>query len=387
MISDDIMPIFKDYEEEIDSDYFSKGKIFEYLQSHDIVEKDIFSEALLTKDEALRELSLGRILGFMPIEVETFVFRMPLYFMVCFEDGKEDEPIIYSIFELIGNYAKPMDIFAAKKYKYYTNEEMFEALTDMYIMWCIDVIDMVNYIPKVEAVLPDENMNGIMIWHDYVKRCVEHHNYNFTPDYFIYEYNTILEKDGQEPIKFPIKTINELEDQPDWIEITPEDFIEKVSDHIAIKGKFPSDPNGNVVLRWINILIKNPGGVKSFHDENEKIIGEVWFGVSPTMELYVKNLFPEDEYKGKNEWYRLYTGPRMMAFDYKVLKKYRTENNMTQQNVADAVGTTLRTYQKWEKGETTPDCDYLLRLMNWLNIKSPKDATAWRKDWDATEQT
>ena len=43
---------------------------------------------------------------------------------------------------------------------------------------------------------------------------------------------------------------------------------------------------------------------------------------------------------------------------------------MTQANVADAIGTSVRTYQKWESGETTPDGHYLLRLMNWLDIDS-----------------
>ena len=46
------------------------------------------------------------------------------------------------------------------------------------------------------------------------------------------------------------------------------------------------------------------------------------------------------------------------------------ENEKTQQEVADAIGASVRTYQKWEKGETVPDGHNLLRLLNWLQIES-----------------
>ena len=57
-----------------------------------------------------------------------------------------------------------------------------------------------------------------------------------------------------------------------------------------------------------------------------------------------------------------------MVFNHEVLKEYRVYKKMTQKEVADAVGTSVRTYQKWENGETKPDCQFLLRLMNWLEI-------------------
>lgn len=41
---------------------------------------------------------------------------------------------------------------------------------------------------------------------------------------------------------------------------------------------------------------------------------------------------------------------------------------MTQAELASAIGASVRTYQKWEGGETTPDGHHLLRIMNWLNI-------------------
>ncbi len=57
-----------------------------------------------------------------------------------------------------------------------------------------------------------------------------------------------------------------------------------------------------------------------------------------------------------------------MQFDYTILKERRKKLGFTQQEVADAVETTVRTYQKWESGETTPDGHFLIRLLNWLDI-------------------
>ena len=62
-----------------------------------------------------------------------------------------------------------------------------------------------------------------------------------------------------------------------------------------------------------------------------------------------------------------------------VLKINRKRLKYTQQEVADAVGATTRTYQKWESGETTPDGYYLLRLMNWLDIRDVQDVVQYRE--------
>ena len=66
--------------------------------------------------------------------------------------------------------------------------------------------------------------------------------------------------------------------------------------------------------------------------------------------------------------------------DIKKLKTYlknhdeiTEERHMTQAEVAEAIGTSVRTYQKWENGDTTPDGHNLLRIMNWLDIRDVQD--------------
>jgi transcriptional regulator with XRE-family HTH domain len=45
-----------------------------------------------------------------------------------------------------------------------------------------------------------------------------------------------------------------------------------------------------------------------------------------------------------------------MEFDYEALENIIKRGHLTQQQVADAIGAALRTYQKWESGTTTPYC-------------------------------
>jgi len=94
----------------------------------------------------------------------------------------------------------------------------------------------------------------------------------------------------------------------------------------------------------------------------------------PTTSIYALNCWHYDDDE-PDEWYQLYIGPQLMEFDYKKLKLRRTEEKLTQQQIADSIGATLRTYQKWESGTTCPDCRYLLRLMNTLNIQEVQDLT------------
>ncbi|MEN1990513.1 helix-turn-helix domain-containing protein [Paenibacillus hubeiensis] len=84
--------------------------------------------------------------------------------------------------------------------------------------------------------------------------------------------------------------------------------------------------------------------------------------------------YGEDE-DGSDIWYDLYTGPLLMEFDYKVIKDRRVAVGMTQKQLAEAIGASDRTLQKWERGETTPDGHYLLRLMNALDIKELSEIT------------
>lgn len=58
-----------------------------------------------------------------------------------------------------------------------------------------------------------------------------------------------------------------------------------------------------------------------------------------------------------------------MEFSEKLLL-LRTENRRTQQQLADAIGVTLRQYQRFEHGEQKPGFDNLRRLADFYQVSA-----------------
>ena len=166
-----------------------------------------------------------------------------------------------------------------------------------------------------------------------------------------------LEALGKEPV------IYEVEGQPYSSELFFRDG--KI---VEFSGCFPIDEEGNPVLRWTNVMIKNAVKI-SCNQKKSESFATLTVELGPRTVIYGKNFY--NTWK-KDVMYQLYAGPLLMEFDYKGIKRKRKELGFTQQEVADAIGTTVRTYQKWEGGETTPDGHYLLRLMNWLDLPDPQ---------------
>ena len=102
--------------------------------------------------------------------------------------------------------------------------------------------------------------------------------------------------------------------------------------------------------------------------DNITLEKELHIGITPKTKIYMPNIYNDND--GGDMWYPVYFGPLAMEFDKDALKFYRNQIDITQQKLADAVGVQLRTYQKWEKGETIPDGYNLIKLMNYLNIES-----------------
>ena len=51
------------------------------------------------------------------------------------------------------------------------------------------------------------------------------------------------------------------------------------------------------------------------------------------------------------------------------LKRVREKQRITQQEVADFLGVDIKTYERWEKGETDIKCSYLPKIVEFLHIE------------------
>lgn len=144
---------------------------------------------------------------------------------------------------------------------------------------------------------------------------------------------------------------------------------------LEFPGIFPCDEDGNPIMEWISLRIKNAKNIFCTCEKSKK--GILYVQITP--ETVIDAFDVQCELENDDDcWVRAYTGPMATEFDYEALKNYRNVLGLKQQEVADAIGANVRTYQKWESGETTPDGTNLLRLMNWLNIPNVHEVTKWK---------
>lgn len=142
---------------------------------------------------------------------------------------------------------------------------------------------------------------------------------------------------------------------------------------------FPCDAQGRPILRWTNIKVENAKSV-TFSGAMSRA-GTMRIEIQPdtTIHLWGEDNFYDEESEPDDEWHQIYAGPLNMEFNYKALKEFRVARGFTQKEVADAIGANVRTYQKWEGKNSTPDGHYLLRIMNWLQIDDVQDLIFYRE--------
>lgn len=350
----------------VNQKYFDTDKLIEYLNTHEIVGNDVFEAVTIDPDSMPARLAgdLKDKYGYTPIPVETFLRRVPFYFYY----PDDEEKAVTSAW--LGAIVRRVEIQIGKSDEEIEAdlEKMYQALEDILYHFHIAVEDMFAYMGFGGHRLKTDQF---MDWYDYLKLCEQLHWYDFMPEDFLYKYNLALEAAGKEPVIY------------DLVDIALGEYVWRNGNTIEIEGTFPIDSNGKPVMRWIGIILKNPGKIICAVEKNH-VASKMKIELTPRTELYARNLYNNEE-EGER-WYRLYAGPQTMEFDHSVLKRHRQRLNMTQKEVAEAVGATLRTYQKWEIGETTPDSKFLLRLLNWLDIRDVVDATKWNEDWDSVEE-
>lgn len=135
-------------------------------------------------------------------------------------------------------------------------------------------------------------------------------------------------------------------------------------------------------MRWIGIDIRNPKKVECT-DHNGL---ECHMKVMLDPDTVIKILMHEHDEIGNvieeidPEWIQIYAGPQMMSFNYIILKEKRIGAwDILSRKLLSISQANVRTYQKWENGETKPDGYFLLRILNWLDINDIQSLTEWLK--------
>ena len=135
---------------------------------------------------------------------------------------------------------------------------------------------------------------------------------------------------------------------------------------LTFEGRFPCDTEGKPITKWIGLDFENIKSISCTVEKSE--VGQLIVEILPDTQIDARGVY-DKENDDEPGWYNVFMGPKRMSFDYTSLKYYRKQAGYTQAEVADAIGANVRTYQKWENGTTTPDCQNMIRLMNWLDIR------------------
>ena len=346
MLTDNQITTIKTY---VNDEYFDTEKLIKYLNLHDVVGNEIFDyvdrkNRNLNRKEA-HDSSLDDENGYIPVDVDTFVRRIPFYFYAW--DGT-----INTYGETIG------DVLRSKWREIKTGEmsleEIYTALEYLFYEKKISLYDIFNYNTGQTGLVTEEYFFN---WIEYIHFCEQLEWTDIMPDNFIVAYNLAREELGLKPIIFI----------PEW-DMYMEKPYQRYNATLEFEGVFPCDENGNPIMRWIGLKVLNAGKITGGSEKAKH--GHLIIEIKPDTVVYYKDTFDD----GEEFWNQVYAGPLTMDFDYKVLKTRREAMGYSQTAVAEAVGTNLRTYQKWEYGETQPNCYFLLRLMNWLDIPNIQDA-------------
>lgn len=333
----------------VDEAFFDVQKLIKYLNMHDIVGNEVF-QYCLKPDIPDDRITFSKYLydkdGYLPLPVSAFVRRIPFYFYTIDQTQA-----------LKGNSHSLNDILYFKYSHKSTNaemdiEEIYNALEYMFYTLELPLNKIFDYW-KTQS--HGSGKVSFHQWNHYLHLCKGSGNNDYFPGSFITAYNEALEAAGLEPIIYEINDVG-----------CAEAFLRQGS-RLEFEGFFPCDKNGKPIMKWIGIKAKNVNNIS--YKPNPFGRGQLWIEVTPISIIHVLNFFNTDTDK-EDCWYQVYAGPKTMQFDYETLKMYRKDLGLTQQQVADAIDTSVRTYQKWEAGETTPDGHFLLRLLNWLDITS-----------------
>ena len=362
----------------INEDLIDKQILIEYLEKHRLIKNDVFKRcSKLGKAKPFSNSaychSLNSEEGYFPVSRSKFIRRIPFYFFAGESTNVHRHsflgPLLYSA---SGSSEAMEGIYLELEWLFYDLEMP---------------LDIIFGYPSSQLHMPEQkSKKGLFdtsfysrtlfgegskigqvtlfnYWCDYLHICEQLSWTDYTPERFITKYNYALEAVGREPIIYePVRQLGGTY------------FV--IGNHeISCRGHFPCDDDGNPILRWTNIKIRNAKAVTFDADRSRN--GELTIELNPDTTIHLWASVEEVDDDGNDtgqvsnpEWHQIYAGPLTMNFDSTALRTFRLACGMTQQEVATAIGASVRTYQKWEKGETIPDGHNLLRLMNWLQIDS-----------------
>ena len=389
--------------EYVDPDVYDRDELIEYLCGHNIIESEVFKicfkgyHSYRGREERVRIAetvhygspvtpSRTRVrlpdqsTGFYPVDITVFLDRMPFYFFINKTKyrfgGFCELALAYKMYEHSFDFIEKVEENAEFWNSYY------EALEFMFYDAHLTLKDIFTYI-STQTPSSNSRYDLFAKWVRYIKLCLKLGSTDYTPINLLFSLNTLLEANGEDPIIYcPDESMGYNE------------YFERTPGSIIFGGEFPINPEtGEVVKRWLGIWVENEKYIRSrwfmesLDDEEEEnpmdrhyLHCEIEVGLLPETIIYAANIHYDLDIKIPEEytklgryivvWSPVYFGPKLLTFNFDVIKNLREQYKWKQEDVANRIGVNTRTYQNWEAHSTMPDAEKLMRLMNLFNIQS-----------------
>lgn len=374
----------------INPQFFDVEAIINYLNNNSSIKKEIFLGFLTPSSKG--RFYLSYLSAYQETRRDIFIKRIPIYF---YDINLKNElmPTMTDFFDGYARYVThetTFESFEGNENEYppgFTFEPLYKIIDELSDEYSIQIEQVLNYIQQQRGSVGHYEI--FRYWYHYFK-LIKHNPTEedvIFPRNILYSYNVELEKNGLKPIiHFPAT----WEDENEGVYVTYREDNE-----LKIGGFFPIDDNGEPVLKWIGIWTEN---VKSLqyavakkNEFDNQIPIQLEYKMRPALKVSLKfeldsktriflgyrRVIGYDDFLGEDKvreyWALEYCGPALMKLDCSKIVEKREELGYSIKQVAEATDINLRTYQRIENGEGSPDGLNLIKIMNYLDIDSYED--------------
>lgn len=340
----------------ISKEVFNVESIITYLENHDVITSEIFYELEMLNDYQ-KDQSKNYLTYYRNVNKEVFIKRIPIYFYDYSPINKK-----CSMNDFFESY------FNSKKYDKNIEEGVERKmlmLEKIIYYYGITLDQMLGY-------LYDQGGKDFLNytfekWFEYLELIGKKQEHYF-PNNILTGLNIELrEKKGEEYIFSPEIIRIEIHDDKT----------------VKILGLFPTNSDGSIIFDWVGLWFEDvvkitsttknqyciiESKVKLVNQKQPIMINEITMEVNADSKIYISS---EELINGSiiPVWHDIYKGINKIQYDYKLISYYREKMRISQKDMSNDLNINLRTFQRFEAGETKPDAFDFIKIMKYLRIK------------------
>lgn len=360
-------------------EFFSIEAFIQYLSNYEIINFDIFTQCSMPG----KRPQFSFLRSYRPVSRDVFIRRIPFYFF-----DLRNTLDFFSLTDLFEGY---IDFSNQRTTQSETSDDgtklpavagdyscfnpdvdfepLYEMLEKVVYTYKVPLDRALKYLLKSFGRFV--NFKYFYHWLSYLDLLDEVNEDNVFPKSLYYAFNKELISKGKSPRL-----------------VMPDGFSEKVifnseekCQMFRIGGFFPIE-DGKPIMEWIGLWLEECGDISiqnrpsnagSFEDyillsskaESRSVLE---IRVNPKSRIFELTRKQDKDGISHNYWRQIFAGSQVSEFTMKPLMAMREKLKLSQKEVAELADINLRSYQRMEAGNSTPDALNLIELMTLLGI-------------------